>query len=272
LSTDLRADCSRCFGLCCVVPAFAASADFAFDKPAGQPCRHLRPDYRCGIHDQLRGKGFAGCTVYDCFGAGQKVSQVTFGGRDWHREPAMFAVFPVMRALHELLWYLAEARRLLPADEDLRRAYSDTDRLTRLDPAGLTALDVDAHRNGVNSLLRKASELVRGGGGRDHRGADLVGADLRRTDLRRANLRGAYLIGADLRGADLALADLTGADLRGANLSGARVHDAIFLTQAQLDAATGDDTTTIQETLTRPGHWAISGAARRAPSERPSRR
>jgi hypothetical protein len=32
---DLTADCSRCVGLCCVVPAFAASADFAIDQPAG---------------------------------------------------------------------------------------------------------------------------------------------------------------------------------------------------------------------------------------------
>ena len=46
--------------------------------------------------------------AYDCFGAGQHVVQVTFGGRE--REAAMFAVLPVVRALHELLWYLAEVR------------------------------------------------------------------------------------------------------------------------------------------------------------------
>ena len=67
---DLRADCARCFGLCCVAPAFAASADFAIDKPAGQACPHLAGDFRCGIHDELRPRGFPGCTVYDCFGAG----------------------------------------------------------------------------------------------------------------------------------------------------------------------------------------------------------
>ena len=66
----LRADCERCFGLCCVAPAFSASADFAIDKPAGHPCPHLRPDFRCGIHTDLRGRGFRGCAVYDCFGAG----------------------------------------------------------------------------------------------------------------------------------------------------------------------------------------------------------
>ena len=33
----LHADCARCAALCCVLPPFAASADFAIDKPAGRP-------------------------------------------------------------------------------------------------------------------------------------------------------------------------------------------------------------------------------------------
>ena len=60
----------RCAGLCCVAPAFAASADFAIDKPAGRPCPNLRDDFRCGIHAELRERGFPGCEVFDCFGAG----------------------------------------------------------------------------------------------------------------------------------------------------------------------------------------------------------
>ncbi|HEY3438708.1 MAG TPA: pentapeptide repeat-containing protein, partial [Actinotalea sp.] len=35
---ELVADCSRCAGLCCVVPAFVRSADFAITKPAQTPC------------------------------------------------------------------------------------------------------------------------------------------------------------------------------------------------------------------------------------------
>ena len=80
---DLRADCGSCFGLCCVALPFARSADFAVDKPAGKACGNLRDDFRCGVHDRLRTEGFSGCTVYDCFGAGQKVSQGTFGGESW---------------------------------------------------------------------------------------------------------------------------------------------------------------------------------------------
>ena len=86
------------------MPAFAASADFAIDKPAGDPCPNLRADFRCGIHTELRDRGFPGCTVYDCFGAGQQIAQETFGGRDWRTHPelaaAMFASFGVMRELH----------------------------------------------------------------------------------------------------------------------------------------------------------------------------
>src|SRR5262245_17660732 len=110
---DLRADCARCFALCCVGPAFTRSSEFAIDKPAGVPCPHLATDHRCTIHDRLRPEGFAGCTAYDCFGAGQRLAQETFEGRDWrrHHEVAtpMLAALPVVRALHELLWYLLEA-------------------------------------------------------------------------------------------------------------------------------------------------------------------
>ncbi|MBG0813911.1 pentapeptide repeat-containing protein [Planomonospora sp. ID82291] len=261
----LRADCGSCFGLCCVVPAFAASADFAIDKPAGRACPNLRQDFRCGIHDRLRPEGFTGCTVYDCFGAGQKVSQVTFGGRDWRRDPGtakrMFEVFPVMRHLHELLRYLDEALTLEPArplHAELRAAFDEIGRLTQGDPDSFRTLDTAAQWRRVNDLLLRASELVRAGvAGRrkDRRGADLIGAKLKGADLRGVSLRGAYLIGADLRGADLRTADLIGADLRDADLRGADLTGSIFLLQAQLDAARGDAATRIPPSLSRPAHW-----------------
>jgi uncharacterized protein YjbI with pentapeptide repeats len=262
---ELRADCARCFGLCCVALPFARSADFAVDKPAGKACVNLAGDFRCGIHHDLRERGFQGCTVFDCFGAGQQVSQVTFDGQDWRQAPEssgdMFAVFPVMRQLHELLWYLDEARTLAAAKElhaDLDHFYRKTEDLTYGSPAVLRELDVAAHRQEVSALLLRASELVRGGrkGNKtDYRGADLIGANLRAADLRGANLRGAYLIGADLRDADLRLADLIGADFRDTNIRGADLTGSLFLVQSQLTAARGDATTRLSPTLTRPAHW-----------------
>ncbi|GAA3318551.1 hypothetical protein GCM10020331_021820 [Ectobacillus funiculus] len=47
------------------------------------------------------------------FGAGQKVSQIIYEGNDWKNNKAlakeMFAVFPIMQQLQEMLWYLQEA-------------------------------------------------------------------------------------------------------------------------------------------------------------------
>lgn len=263
---ELRGDCERCFGLCCVALPFAASADFAIDKPAGKPCPNLGDDHRCGIHAKLRTEGFNGCTVYDCFGAGQKVSQVTFGGRDRRtgsREDArrMVEVFPVVRQLHELLWYLTEALTLpaaRPVHADLRRMLAQTEELTLQSPEELAALDVGAHRQEVNVLLLRTSELARAGiGGRkkNRRGADLMGARLKGADLRGASLRGAYLIAADLTGADLRGADLIGADLRDADLTDADLTGAFFLTQPQLNAARGSAGTLLPGSVTRPVHW-----------------
>jgi uncharacterized protein YjbI with pentapeptide repeats len=248
-----------------VAPAFSASADFAIDKPAGQPCPNLQVDFRCGIHTELRPRGFRGCTTYDCFGAGQQVAQVTFGGNDWRAAPEiadqMFAVFAVMRQLHEMLWYLNEALTrpaALSLHDELRFAFGDVERLTQASADTLVGLDVAALRREVSPLLERTSALVRAesrGGGLDRVGADLIGVDLRGADLRTANLRGAYLIGTDLRGADLRLADLLGADLRDADLRGADLTGSVFVTQSQIDAATGDSDTKLPTSITRPAHW-----------------
>ncbi|MGO0062294.1 pentapeptide repeat-containing protein [Brevibacillus fluminis] len=270
----LVGDCENCFGLCCVALPFAASSDFAVDKHAGQPCTNLQADYRCGVHPRLRQIGFRGCTVYDCFGAGQTVSQSTFRGKDWRDHPdtakQMFEVFPIMWHLHELLWYVSEALTLpaaRPIYDELRSALAETKRLTQQPPDKLAKTDVAAHRAEVNQLLLRTSELVRANAGREQkerrglkkpigRGADLIGANLKGADLRGANLRGAYLIAADLRSADLRAADLIGADLRDANLCGADLTDSLFLTQAQLNSAKGDARTKLPSALTRPAHWS----------------
>jgi uncharacterized protein YjbI with pentapeptide repeats len=264
-TADLRADCGSCFGLCCVALAFTRSADFAQDKKAGDPCGHLGDGHRCGIHDRLRGSGYRGCTVYDCLGAGQQVSQVTFGGRDWRDAAdggrAMFAALPVMRQLHELLAFLTEVLARPAAAEVHAGAARELDRveaLTLLGADELAALDLAAERAAVNPVLLRAGELVRAqvrGRRRNRRGADLVGASLKGTDLQGADLRGAFLIGADLRGADLRLADLIGADLRDTDLRGADLTGALFLTQAQVNAARGDGGTRIPQGLDRPAHW-----------------
>ncbi|MEO5834417.1 MAG: pentapeptide repeat-containing protein [Nakamurella sp.] len=261
----LRADCGSCVGLCCVAPTFRRSADFAVDKPAGRPCPNLLVDSRCGIHTELRTRGFPGCVVFDCFGAGQQVTQVTFAGADWRTDPgtarAMFGAFGVMRELHESLWYLAEAQTLVgpgPLRDEADRLIGQTHRLTGSDPDTLAGVDLAGLARRVGDLLGRVSGHLRGPvpTRQQHRGADLVGKSFAGADLVQADLRGAYLIGADLSGADLSRADLLGADLRGAELAGTRLGTALFMTQSQLESGHGDGATTFPVALTRPRHWS----------------
>lgn len=270
---QLRANCEKCFGLCCVALPFAASADFAINKASGIPCSNLQQDFRCKIHPTLRQQGFKGCTVFDCFGAGQKVSKDTFEGIDWRKSPEiakkMYNVFPIMHQLHEMLWYLTEALTLeatRPIHKDISFLLDETEQLTHCIPDSLLGLDVYAHRAKVNDLLLQVSELVWKGlcsqpGFKnkkriDYRRADLMGANLKGKDLRGANFRGAFLIAADLRDANLKAADLIGCDLRDADLRGADLGESIFLTQAQINSAKGNSHTKLPHMLSRPPHWS----------------
>lgn len=108
----LRHDCAACSALCCVMLPFDADQGFGFDKEAGTPCRHLQPDFMCGIHDKLQEQGFRGCTHYSCYGAGQRVTRL-FGETHWRSNPErsgeIHAAFVRMHKLHELQFLLQTA-------------------------------------------------------------------------------------------------------------------------------------------------------------------
>ena len=258
---ELVADCSRCFALCCVLLPYRRDAGFGADKPGGVPCGHLQADDRCGIHADLRERGWSGCAVFDCFGAGQHVSQVTYAGTSWRDLPSpgqrgeMAAVLSVVRRVHEMLAHLGEVARRSPdpAAADLHRRLLD---LRDRTPEELLAADPDELHEECGGLLAAASRRIRGAGAPDLSRSDMAGRDLRATALRDAGLRGALLIGADLRDVDLGTADLLGADLRGADLRGARLDDALFLSGPQLEAARGDSRTDVPAGLRRPTSWA----------------
>lgn len=268
IQAGLRSDCANCFGLCCVALPYAKSADFALDKDGGTPCSNLQSNYLCNIHQDLIKKGFRGCVAYECFGAGQKVSQIIYKGNEWKGNKVvakeMFDVFPIVQQLHEMLWYLHEAlgfQATRPIYSDLLAAFEETEQLTKQSPEDILNMNVSEHRAKINNLLLHTSELVRSKtptknlGKKMKRGSDFIGANLRRANLRGANLRGALFIAADLRDADLRLTDLIGADFRDADLSGADLTGSIFLTQAQVNAAKGNVNTKLPSSLIIPEHW-----------------
>lgn len=165
----LKADCAACAGLCCMAAAFDAGEDFAYDKPAGQPCRHLRADNGCAIHARRAEEGFAGCVVYDCLGAGQRVVQDVLPGVNWRagadQRRRVAATFLALREVHRLLELLDAAARLplSRAQEAERRAH-----LARLHPPGgwdeaaLARIDPARERAKVTAYLSSLAALARG--------------------------------------------------------------------------------------------------------------
>lgn len=273
LFKSLKIDCSKCFGFCCVALYFSKSDGFPVDKKAGTPCSHLKSDFKCKIHQDLGKNGLKGCTAYDCFGAGQKVAQVTYGGKDWRQSPKlssqMYGVFLIMRQLHEMLWYLSDALNQVATDsikDELRLMIKETEQLTNLDAETILQIDVDRHRMKVNGLLRQANELVKKSVESNKQinsknqkslmsGRQFLGANLTKTNLIGANFAGALLIAANLRNTDLIGANLIGADLRDADIRGANLSKSLFLTQSQVNVAKGDSHTKLPDALDRPSYW-----------------
>jgi len=174
LPAALRADCSRCAGLCCVVPAFYSVQGFAYDKRPHTPCAHLTRADRCAIHAERAAHGFPGCVGFDCYGAGQRVTQELLGGASWrssHEAAARaFTAYSSLLALHRLMATLAVAEATLSPQRaaPLRARREQLDELCRTDDAQSGRLDIASLRSEVASLLRATVARVPSATGSAH--------------------------------------------------------------------------------------------------------
>lgn len=277
----LKPDCQNCFGLCCVALYFSKHDGFPTDKQAGVPCPNLAQDYTCSIHENLSEQGLKGCISYECFGAGQQVSLVTYGGgQGWKAQGAdhssseqMFNVFLIMKQLHEMCWYLYEALSYeIPTTlaDDVQYLLNETEKATLASPDELQTFDLFVHHNKISAIINQVTQSIQAhtrqvlsktNGLKENKilntkqKRDFIGANLTKKELRCADLRGCLLIAVNLEGADLCGTNLIGADLRDANLRGANLTQSLFLTQSQINGAKGDKYTNLPASLSRPAHW-----------------
>lgn len=162
---SLQSDCSQCAALCCVTFEFEVSDDFAIGKPANTACPNLDGRGQCKVHDKLEDLGFRGCAVFECYGAGQRVTQELFGGRTWQEDVSLIQPmaerFRQVRRLHELLVLLEAAAALsLPQVEEAERV----SRVAQVDAlvAGQTSDDeIDQISKEVHGFLRSLQRHVR---------------------------------------------------------------------------------------------------------------
>ena len=118
---QFKVDCSKCSGLCCTALFFSKSDGFPENKKGGKPCSELQSDFRCKIHDELEKFNMKGCIGYDCFGAGQHVTQSIFKGETWltlqEQAKDVFDIFLLIFQLYQIRYYLVEASLIISAQK-----------------------------------------------------------------------------------------------------------------------------------------------------------
>lgn len=264
LVRSMKIDCKKCSGLCCTALYFSKTEGFPNDKPAGKPCTNLMSDYGCAVHNKLMQYNLKGCMAFDCLGAGQKVTSDIYGGVSWKNQPEraeeIFRVFLAVWQLHQMVWYLAEAAAIIPAEEladQITALIGEYQNMTALSPMEILQIDIEEYRTRVNKILKKASELVvqSVAPGKTDKRSDNMGRNFKKANLNGRDFSMSLLIAANLEGCSLYGTNFLGADMRDTNIQNADLRESIFLTQAQVNAARGNEHTKLPDTLSRPIAW-----------------
>ena len=163
---DLTADCSQCAALCCVALAFDKGEMFAFDKPAGVACKHLKGPL-CGIHATLETEGLKGCVNYQCDGAGQRVVQEVFDGQSWQDSPEllppMLEAFAQMRQVHRHLVLLRAVESLPLSEAQKTSILQFRERLSPLsgfNQNSLAALETSGIYKTISAFYKSLRDIV----------------------------------------------------------------------------------------------------------------
>lgn len=268
LAATLKIDCMKCSGLCCVALYCTKTDGFPADKEPGVPCRHLTAGFRCDIHRKLTEKGMRGCLAYDCFGAGQKVTQNCYPGIDWQSEPCkageIYKVFLIISKLHQIEWYLLEALALSPDEvltSGMEALITENEQLTGRTPDEILKLDLEEYKTRADQILKQVSGMPAEDSLEGIHDKDCFGRDFKQADLGGRDFSMALLIAANLEGCGLHGTNFLGADMRDANIKNTDLRYSMFLTQMQINSAKGNADTKLPDKLTRPVSWQETGTA-----------
>ncbi|MGL4737646.1 MAG: pentapeptide repeat-containing protein [Cellulosilyticaceae bacterium] len=257
---ELRIHCERCSGLCCVALYCSKSDGFPEDKQAEVPCRHLRSDFKCDMHAQLVTKHMKGCLTYECFGAGQRVTQMYASLGDWATQPRkrkeIYEVFLIMTQLYQMRWYLLQAREMEQSvvdGQEIEQLILENEQIANLEPQQLITYGLGGYRERTNGILKEitkacaapTSDKNKSFFGKNFKGKNLDGQDMSMSLMIASNLEKCSLKGTNFLGADLRDANIKNTDLR----------ESLFLTQMQINSAKGNGSTQLPDYLSRPSTW-----------------
>ena len=132
-------------------------------RTASPDLRHSnrRPE-RQTEHVPLASHGFPGCVAFDCYGAGQRVTQELFNGMSWRTSDEtavqnLFSAYTSFLALHRLMAMLALAEATVspPLDTQMRVKREQLNDLCHSEEAKRGSLDIATLQTDVLNLVRK---------------------------------------------------------------------------------------------------------------------
>ena len=170
-----------------------------------------------------------GCIGYDCFGAGQQVTQSIYFGQTWQSMPEqakeIFDVFIVVFQLYQIRYFLLESLTILPAQvlkSGIKALIEENEMVCNCEPQNIILFNMENYRSRVNVLLKQVCGLFQ-------------------KSLRSENKK----CPSDFLGRDFRNKDMRGLDLR----------DAVFLSQGQINSAKGNRNTKLPQYLEYPITW-----------------
>lgn len=264
LLQSLRSDCSKCSGLCCTALLFSKMDGFPENKPSGKPCINLQKDFRCKIHGELEKRKMKGCIGYDCFGAGQQVTQSIYFGQTWQNLPdkakEIFDVFIIVFQLYQIRYFLLESISIIPAQvlqDDIKVLIEENERICNWEPQNIIIYDMENYRDRVNILLKQVCSLLQKSLCSEHKKcpSDFLGRNFKDKDMRGLDLSTKLLIAANFNNCVFHGTNFLGADTRDADFSNADLRDAVFLSQGQINSAKGNRNTKLPQYLDYPVTW-----------------
>jgi len=261
---EFKIDCSQCSGLCCTALFFSKTDGFPENKIAGKPCSKLMDNYSCNIHHELEMRKMKGCMGYDCFGAGQYVTQNIYKGDTWKtlkdKSREIFDVFTMVFQLYQIRYFLEEARTIITAKElwsDIESLINENEELCNSTAENIVEIDIEKYRNKVNILLREVCNSITMCFEKSNNkvATDLFGRNFKNRNMSGLDLSMKLLIATNFDGCKLDGTIFLGADTRDTNFSNADLREAVFLTQQQINSSKGNRNTKLPKHLDYPITW-----------------
>lgn len=260
IQSKLKIDCDKCSGLCCVALFCAKTDGFPENKNAGVPCKYLNSNFKCDIHSSLFEMKMKGCLAYDCFGAGQKVTQDLFPNFTWQsnqeKSKIIFEAFLRVFQLHQIEWYLLESITLV-SDEILSnkidRLIDKIEFILKQSYEIIMNFDINSFRLEVNPILKSISKQYM----KSHniKGNNFIGKNFKKVNLDGKDFSMSLLIATNFEGCSLKYANFLGADLRDTNFKNTDLSSCLYLTQIQINSSIGNHNTILPKNLIRPISW-----------------